>query len=155
MSNWRDVHRGFIVKDKTGQEWLVLERKPGQVFTISAPGRDEYTGPFQGEVEIVRRPAPQSDPRIQDVVARGLLAVTHGAIEIGKQGKDKTQPWMTPVDFTDPGAMLAHLRIFHNGMSDDPTLAGLVKYHATLHHPKQKAADLYEPHVHTPDFDEL
>jgi hypothetical protein len=155
VSNWREVRKGFVVEDKTGQQWTVLGREPGQVFTLSAPGRTTYTGPFQGDVVIVKQPTPQEDPHVQDVVARGLIATKFGGVEVGKQGKDKTQPWMNPVEFTDPGAMLAHLRIFHNALSDDPTLAGLVKHHGTLHHPKQKVADLYEPHVHTPDFDEL
>jgi len=153
MSNWKDVRKGFVVEDKTGQQWTVIKREPGQVFTISAPGREPWRGALTGEVTIVSQPAPQADP---DVVARGLLAVKFGGVEVSKfDGKDRTKPHMTPVQFADPGALLAHLSIFHGATSDDPTLAGLVKFHAGLHHPNEKSAELFEPHVHTPDFDEL
>jgi hypothetical protein len=152
MANWRDVRTGFVVKDKEGRDWTVTAREPGQVFTISAPGRGQFTGPFTGEVNVVSQPAPQNDPHIQEVVAKGLIATKFGGVEIGKQGKDKAQPWLTPVEFEEPGSMLAHLRIFHGASSDDPSLAGLRAFHATLHDPAVKVGELYEPHRHDPEY---
>ncbi len=154
MSNWRDVHKGFVVEGG-GAHWTVLDRKPGQVFTISSPGRKTWTGERKGEVVIVSQPAPQEDPRVQLATAQGLIATKFGGIEIGKQDRDKSKPWKTPVEYVDPGSLLAHLRIFHNAMSEEPSLAGLVKVHADLHGPQHKANGLYEPHVHDPDYEEL
>jgi hypothetical protein len=152
VSDWTEVGRGWVVKDKNGQEWTVTG-KDGPLTTISAPGKPTFTREFTGEVTVISRPAPQDDPRVEEAVAKGLVAVKFGGIEVGKQGKDKRQPWATPVEFVDAGSLLAHMRIFHNTTSDDPSLAGLTREHATLHLPDQKADGLYEPHIHDPDYE--
>lgn len=153
MATWDDVSRGWVVKDKNGQEWTVTARD-GAEITISAPGQPSFTRAFTGEVEIVSQPAPQHDSRVQDATAKGLIAVKFGGVEVGKQGKDKNKPWMTPVEFDDAGSMLAHLRIFHGSMSDEPTLAGLRKEHVALHDPAARTTSMYEPHHHDPDYED-
>jgi len=151
---WQQVRKGFVVEDKTGRAWTVLEVK-GDVFTISSPGQKTWTGKRSGPVKVVSQPAPQNDPAVEEATAKGLVALKFGGIEIYKQGKDKTKPKVTPVAFLEPGSLLAHLRIFHGAMSDEPSLAGLEKEHAALHGPEHKTADLYEPHVHDPDYETL
>lgn len=153
MTDWNEVQKGWIVEGG-GALWTVLERKPGQVFTISSPGRKTWTGRREGNVVVASRPAPQADPRVDLATAQGLVATKFAGIEIGKQGRDKTQPWKTPVEFLEPGSLLAHLRIFHAAMSDEQSLAGLTKEHAALHGPAHRASDFYEPHVHDPDYDD-
>ena len=155
MTDWKYVGIGWVVEDKTGCPWTVLERKPGQVFTISSPGKKTWTGVRTGPVKIVSRPTPQADPRVEEAVAKGLIATKFGGIEIGKRGKDKTKPYATPVKFLEPGSMLAHLRIFHAALSDDPSLAGLEREHAGLHGPSHRVSDFYEPHIHDPDYEDL
>lgn len=154
MSDWSEVQRGWTVADKTGQHWTVTGRA-GAEITISAPGKLSFTKAFTGEVTVISRPAPQVDPAVEEATAKGLIAVKFGGIEIGKQNKVKGKPsmWATPVEFLDPGTLLAHLRIFHGAMSDEPSLHLLVKEHAALHGPDEKTADLYEPHVHDPDYE--
>jgi hypothetical protein len=151
---WEKVRKGFVVADKTGREWTVIAAGGGE-FTISSPGQKTWTGKRSGLVRVVSQPAPQNDPNVDLAVAQGLVATKFGGIEIYKQGKDKTKPKRTPVSFPEPGSLLAHLRIFHNALSDEPSLAGLEKVHAELHGPEHKTADLYEPHTHDPDYETL
>lgn len=152
MSDWSQVRKGWVVQDKTGRDWTVLAAAP-PVFTISSPGKKEWTGERTGPVKVVSRLKPQGDPVVDRAVAQGLIATKFGGVEIGKQSKGK--PWKTPVKFLEPGSLLAHLRIFHAHTSDEPSLAGLDKIHAELHGPEHKTADFYEPHVHDPDYETL
>jgi hypothetical protein len=152
QTTWATVNVGDVVAGG-GKEWTVTAAGGG-TFTISHPSRT-WTGPKSGPVTVVKRRAPQGDPRVDTAVAKGLLATKFGGIEIGKSRKDRTKPWATPVEFPEPGSLLAHLRIFHAAMSDDPTLHGLGKFHATLHGPQVKADSFYEPHVHDPDYESL
>lgn len=149
---WSDTKRGTVVRDKTGIEWTVMEWKDG-LGTISRPGKT-WTGKLEGDVTIVSQPAPQVDPEVTTATAKGLMAVKFGAIEIGKQGRGSA-PWNTPVTFTDPGSALAHLRIFHGAMSESQSLTALLREHDALHRPDAKASELYEAHVHTPDYEGL
>lgn len=156
-SVWSEVRKRWVVEDKTGRAWTVLKAAP-PLFTISSPGKGEWTGERTGPVKVVSRPeppAPQQDPNVEMAVAQGLIATKFGGIEVGKQGANKNAPWKTPVSFPDPGSLLAHLRIFHGTTSDEQSLAGLEKDHADLHAPEHKTADFYEPHVHDPDYETL
>lgn len=153
MTDWSDVRKGWVVEDKTGRPWTVLAASGG-TFTISSPGQKTWTGVRTGLVTVVSRPTPQADPAVTEATVKGLVATKFGGIEIGKRGKDKTRPWGCPVEYVEPGSLLAHLRIFHSAMSDEPSLAGLVKEHAGLHGPQHKTSDLYEPHVHDPDYEQ-
>ena len=154
MTDWNSVQRGWKVTDKNGTEWTVTDRKPGQVFTISTPGKKPFTGHFEGEVDAVG-PEPKDDEHLQYDIATALLEVKLGAKPVGKQPKDKSLPWRVPVEFMEPGTMLAHLMIFHGHKSDEPSLAALRKVHDGLHDPTIKVGDLYDPHVHDPDYLEL
>ena len=154
MTDWIEVHRGWTVTDKTGTQWTVTDRKPGQVFTISAPGKKTFTGPFFGEVDAVG-PDPKDDERLKHDIATAMIEVRLGGKSVGKQPKDRSLPWPVPVDFMEPGTMLAHLMIFHGHKSDEPSLAVLRKVHDGLHDPTVKTGDLYEPHIHDPDYLEL
>ena len=149
-TTWDTVNVGDVVLGG-GKEWTVTSAAY-PTFTISHPSKT-WSGDMTGKVTVVKRRAPQGDPRVERAVAMGLVATKFGGIEIGKN--PKTGTWKTPVDFIDPGSLLAHLRIFHSAMSDDPTLAGLQKFHAGLHGPQHKTADLYEPHTHDPDYESL
>lgn len=155
MSDWSEVRKGWVVEDKTGRAWTVLKAAPPK-FTISSPGKPEWTGERTGPVKVVSKPAPpkpQDDPNVDLAVAQGLVATKFSGVEVGKQ--DKGKPWKTPVTFLEPGSLLAHLRIFHGTTSDEQSLAGLEKVHAELHGPEHKTADFYEPHVHDPDYETL
>jgi hypothetical protein len=150
--DWSDVHGGDVVAGG-GKEWVITTADHmKRVFTLSHPTQT-WTGVRTGTVELVSRRPPQADPRVTEATAKGLIATKFGGIEIGK--RDKAKPYATPVTFMDPGSMLAHLRIFHAQMSDDPSLAGLEKEHAALHRPEHRVSDMFEPHVHDPDYESL
>lgn len=151
-TTWDTVRVGDVVLGG-GKEWTVTAAR-NPTFTISHPSKT-WTGDMTGKVTVAKRRAPQADPEVDTAVAKGLIATKFGGIEIGKPRKDKTKPWAVPVEFLEPGSMLAHLRIFHAAQSDDPTLAGLAKFHAGLHGPQHKTSTLYEPHVHDPDYESL
>lgn len=151
-TTWDTVRVGDTVMG-AGKEWAVL-KAAYPTFTISHPTKT-WTGDMTGKVTVAKRRAPQADPEVERATAMGLIVTKFGGIEVGKQRKDKTKPWATPVEYLEPGSLLAHLRIFHAAQSDDPTLAGLAKFHAGLHDPSVKASGLYEPHVHDPDYESL
>lgn len=153
MSDWSEVNCGDVILGKDGEHWTVVSGGQGGHVTIVRSGVPDYSGTPSGPVTIVSR--AETPSRIDEVVAMGLIATKLGGVEIGKQPRDKNQPWLVPKDYLEPGSLLAHLRIFHNALSDDPTHAGLTKFHADLHRPEHRASDLYEPHVHDPDYDTL
>lgn len=153
-TDWSEVRKGWVVQDKNGGRWTVIA-VAGPVITISAPGRKEHTAERHGPVTVVSRPAPQDDPEVAHAVAVGTVVTRLGGVVVSKQSKDRTKGHSCPLEYDDPSALLAHLGIFHNTTSSDPSLRGLRAEHAKLHHPSAKADEFYEHHVHTPDFEAL
>lgn len=156
MSDWSEVRRGDAILGKDGKQWTILSRV-GTVVRLSRPGADPFEGTPSGPVTIVRKAPPpkRGDSAMDLIVAQGIVATKFGGITIYKEGPDKQKPKMTPVEFLDPGSLLAHLMIFHDALCEDPSLAGLSKEHAALHGPQYKVDSFYEPHVHDPDFERL
>lgn len=145
---WENVQPGDTIIGADKQKWLVSECYPdGEVLLTRESDQKTHRGKPSGRVQIT------STRQLEMAMAGGLVAVKLGGIEIYKQVGDRTSEKLVPVDFIDPGTLLAHLFIFHGYRSDTPDLAGLRAEHAARHDPEVKEMQEYEPHRHDPDFD--
>lgn len=147
MNDWSDVRTGWAVEDKEGNRWDVEACEPGQVFRIRC-GKRVWSGVRKGPVKVLS--GPEVDREVD--LAKGLLAVKFGAVEVGKRPKDRSRPFLVPPTFDEPGSASAHLFMFHGVTTQQASLAGMLKEHDDLHGPQERAGMLYEPHEHDPNY---
>lgn len=141
---WSDVEPNWTIIGKDGKHWLVSERYPdGRVLLIRTSDKREHMGSPTGSAQVVNRPLRKAVDTVVEVL---------GGVEVGARSGPRGTPWTNPVDFKSPAELHAHLMIFHGKGSDTADLDGLRKEHDAMHKPDEKATDLYEPHIHTPDW---
>lgn len=95
-TNWRDVHIGDVVfSPRDGQEWVIYGRSDELVDIRRRTDGTTYSGAFTGLVDVVE----------------SLDDMKH-AVDLASEALDAVA--LCPVDYIEPGPMLAHLYVFHD-----------------------------------------
>ncbi len=121
--------------------WTV-EKIDGDSITVRSEKGQVHTGTPGGTADFT---VHQRDTAL----AEGVLEVALGAVTDGRQ--DGQGRWTTPVEYDHPGALSAHLHIFHGLTTSTDSLREMTEQHKAAHGPAAKDGT-YTAHVHTPDF---
>lgn len=141
---WSEIVEGDVVQSaKTGQVYRI-ERVHGTQFSLSRPDQTIVLNGPKGLVERLLSAQAVAERAIATVQVR-----LGGRVEAVKDDNDIYQ---VPVDYVEPGALLSHVYILHGRhLKESDFLPDMLKEHAELHKPDQKALG-WVPHHHNPDF---
>jgi hypothetical protein len=142
--DWKEIHVGDVVELRE-KRWNVT-REDGTQLTVERDGSRPYTStrPVGKVVRVLTANAAM------DVAESIVVTRLGGRTESRRTG---TGAWTCPLDYPEPGSLLAHLMVFH-GEIPEPTpdsLRELEKIHGLRHDPVNRT-EAYEPHVHDPNF---
>lgn len=144
MTTWSEIEVGDVIQGKDGKAWEITA-KLNHTFTLARNGAAPYRGTPHGEVTrlLSKRAVMERAVAVTQVRLGGVVAAV----------KDEDGIYQTPVDFSEPGALHAHVYILHGGELHGPAdyLPDLLSEHANLHKPAEKAKG-WVPHHHNPDF---
>jgi hypothetical protein len=141
---WSEVGPGDVLALKGGAEWSVL-RVLGSEITVANAAGDEFTKARpSGTVTRLFTPQQAMD------IAEATLGIHLGATLFARQRPDGS--WTVPLDYPEPGSLLAHLRVFHAVTTwegiDTNSLTAVTRQHVARH--GLAALEGWTPHVHDP-----
>jgi len=142
--DWNDIRVGDVVRGGDGKDWEVAARS-GLRFVLERSGRRPFSKEMTGSVARVS----SSDDEVASAI--DTFADVLGGEVLHVQEDDEAPA--CPVDYGQPGALLAHLYIFHGirvrDVSEDATLTDLAALHKASHDNKGEG---FLKHHHRPDY---
>jgi hypothetical protein len=150
-TTWGAINEGDVVIGTNNSLWSVSKRSAdGSTTLINVMTGKTVTSTPDDNKSVVRQVKAAHTLH----VAKALATVMLGAEELGTKLRNTSDEWLCPVDFAHPGAMCAHLLVYHgvfgSAVAGRP-LPALVAMHVTIHDPENRAGG-YTPHVHDPEY---
>lgn len=147
MTQWSEIVPGDIVGGSNDSMWSVesLDVVPDGIDVVL---RNCSSGKAKTGRVAPDRPVTVLIPKSAVTETAEALAQVHLGGEV--VGRNERGDWMTPHVFTHPGAILAHLYLFHGDLGGGKqSLGELVAVHHLMHN---RGVGTKVPHVHDPDW---